>query len=258
MNSSLSQFQRIDPLSIDGFIVALWRQQKLPNCRCILKAIQDGHLHLVEACRDDGKVTRAWQLCDGTGRVTVMTYMGGPPLLGASAEVVNRIVYGDIGWPLGADKLPSSNNIALVRGADDFLAAQYYWSHCADVSVVAMLGDVPIASDVITLLEGKNVVLGDLLDPALKAIFAIWRKQLKSVVGSLVRFTGGNGWSFADGRPARSLAELAMIEWEERLLADKARAATRTLTVDMQPVSAEAPLSLLTSLTGVQNCNICD
>lgn len=226
-HSPVDSFIRINPLKTAGFLEALMRQQHLVNCRCILTAIERGTLHLVETFSDSGDLALAWQLCDGSGRVIASTHMGGPLLRDGHGKAVRRVICGDLSWPLGLEKVPVGDAIALVRGADDFLAAHYIWSHCPDVSIVAMLGDVPIAVDAAKLFNGRSVVVADLRDPSLKRVFNLWRSQLVGVTGRLSRFIGGNGWNFSDGRPARSLSELAMVECETRVRASAARRAAK-------------------------------
>lgn len=132
-------------------------------------------------------------------------------------------------WPIGIREAQSFENIALVEGGPDLLAAYHLiWIADQETSVapVAMLGSMPISEQALPLFKNKRVRLFGHYDDKAGAISETTRGLQLRKAGARVDRYDLSGFKTSNGMPVKDLCDFAHVDvdqWEEeRQVIDKA------------------------------------
>ena len=189
--------------------VALAHQLKLMDFRGIEAAEEAGTLRFGEFTIEGAEEpTTLFSVADPNPRQRVgeVRHLAGPWMQEKDGTVFDGHRWGDLSHPIGADRIRLGHDVALVIGAENYLAAcSFFWS-CPNVSTAVMLTPVAMSAWATKLFAGRRVHLCDLGCPTNKVGYDIYRQQLAGIaaeVRTLLPVTA----KFPDGKPVLNLQD---------------------------------------------------
>lgn len=172
---------------------ALTSLRKLPASAGVHLASGRGQLFFAEVF-DDGYDYPAWIVTDSSRRNAQARRCDGKVWDGIGGKKAKTVAGCEASWPIGISEVKAGQEIALVEGGPDFLAAWHaIWAKgkVRQISPVAMLGaGQPIHAGALPLFANRTVWLFPHSDDNLagqKAAEA-WSKQLRSVGATPLQF----------------------------------------------------------------------
>lgn len=175
----------------------LAKLRKLPASAGVHLASSRGQLFFADVF-DDGYEWPAWIVTDGSRRNAQARRCDGKPWDGIGGKKAKTIAGCEASWPIGINEAKLGQEIALVEGGPDFLAAWHaIWDRekVLQISPVAMLGaGQPIHASALPIFAGRTVWLFPHSDDNLagqKAAEA-WSTQLRSVGAKPHQFRVGD------------------------------------------------------------------